>query len=59
MMNNYKGALINLNKAHEVEPNDAYILKSHGKLKQMWKDYKSALINFNKTYEIEPNMQLP
>ncbi len=43
MLNDYQGALKDLDKADFLEPNNAFILQSHGDAKNMFKDYEPTL----------------
>jgi len=43
MLNEYQGALEDLDKAHVLEPNDAFTLRVRGAVKRMLNDHQGAL----------------
>jgi hypothetical protein len=47
--------LENLDKAHVIEPNDAFILKSREDVKTMLMNYQGTLEDLDKVHVIEPN----
>ena len=51
----YDNALINLNRALEIEPNNTHALRNRGVAYLDLKQYDNALINLNRVLKIEPN----
>jgi len=47
--------LEDLEKADVFEPNDAFILRSHGNVKKMLKEYQGTLEDLDKADVLEPN----
>jgi tetratricopeptide (TPR) repeat protein len=54
-LKDYELALQDLDKADFLEPNNTFILQSHGDVKNMLKDYQETLENLNKANFFEPN----
>jgi tetratricopeptide (TPR) repeat protein len=50
MLENYQGALKDLDKAHVLEPNHAFTLTIHGEVKGALKDYQKALEDLDKSH---------
>ncbi|KAH8955755.1 hypothetical protein BDL97_07G003500 [Sphagnum fallax] len=55
MLDDYQGALEDLDKADVLEPNDAFTLSVRGKVKRMLDDYQGALEDLDKADVLEPN----
>jgi tetratricopeptide (TPR) repeat protein len=55
MLEDYQGALEDLNMAHALDPNDAFTLLIRGDVKRMLKDYQGALEDLEKANVFEPN----
>jgi hypothetical protein len=55
MLNDYQGALKDLDKADFLEPNNGFTLQSHGDAKNMLKDYKPTLQDLDNVDFLEPN----
>jgi tetratricopeptide (TPR) repeat protein len=55
MLEDYQGALEDLDKVHVLEPNHAFTLTIHGEVKGELKDYQGALENLDKAHVFEPN----
>ncbi|CAK9860442.1 unnamed protein product [Sphagnum jensenii] len=55
MLDDYRGALEDLDKADVLEPNNAFTLKYRGDVKRTLKEYKRALEDLNKADVLEPN----
>jgi tetratricopeptide (TPR) repeat protein len=55
MLEDYQGALEDLNKVDVLEPNDAINLRWRGNVKQKLKDYQGGLEDLNKANVFEPN----
>jgi hypothetical protein len=47
--------LEDLDKVDVLEPNNAFTLRSHGKVKHMLDDHQGALDNFDKADVLDPN----
>ncbi len=54
----YQGALKDLNKANFFEPNNAFILKTHGDGKRMLEDYQGALEDLDNVDFLNQTMHL-
>jgi tetratricopeptide (TPR) repeat protein len=54
-LKDYELALQDLDKADFLEPNNTFILQSHGDVKNMLKDYQGALEDLHKANVLEPN----
>jgi Flp pilus assembly protein TadD len=55
VLDDYQGALEDLDKADVLEPNNAFTLRIRGDLKYMLHDYQGALQDLNKADVLEPN----
>jgi tetratricopeptide (TPR) repeat protein len=55
MLDDYQGALEDLNKAHVLEPNNAFTLRTRGRVKRMFHDYQGPLEDLDKADILEPN----
>jgi tetratricopeptide (TPR) repeat protein len=55
LLNDYQGALKDLDKADFLEPNNAFTLQSRGNVKQKLKDYQGALEDLDKANVLKPN----
>jgi tetratricopeptide (TPR) repeat protein len=55
MLDDYRGALEDLDKADVIEPNNAFTLKNRGDVKRMLKEYRGALEDLDKADVLEPN----
>jgi tetratricopeptide (TPR) repeat protein len=55
MLDDYEGALEDLDEADVHDPNDAFTLKSRGNIKRMLKEYQGALEDLDKANVFEPN----
>jgi tetratricopeptide (TPR) repeat protein len=55
ILNDYQGALEDLNKANVFKPNNANTLKIRGDVKRMLKDYQGALEDLDKADVLQPN----
>jgi tetratricopeptide (TPR) repeat protein len=51
----YRGAIADLNKAIEIDPNYAKAYGLRGNLKKRLEDYRGAIADVNKAIEIDPN----
>jgi tetratricopeptide (TPR) repeat protein len=51
----YQGTLEDLDNVDVFEPNNAFTLRSHGKVKHMLDDHQGALDNFDKADVLDPN----
>ena len=54
-LNDYSDAIIDLNKAIEINPRYAEAYNDRGVAKRGLKDYDSAIADFDKAIEINPN----
>jgi len=55
MIEKYANALEDLNKANELQPNNAVTLRICGKVRLLMDKFANALEDFNKANEFEPN----
>jgi tetratricopeptide (TPR) repeat protein len=55
MLEDYQGALEDLDKANVFKPNNAFILQSCGPTKNMLKDYQGTLEDLDKVDVLDPN----
>jgi tetratricopeptide (TPR) repeat protein len=55
MLDDYQGALEDLNKVDVLEPNNASTLTDRGDVKRMLKVYQGALVDLDKANVLEPN----
>ncbi len=55
MLDDYQGALEDLDKADVLEPNNAFTLRIRGDAKRMLHDYQRALEDLDKANVLEPN----
>jgi serine/threonine protein kinase len=55
MLDDYQGALEDLDKADVLEPNNAFTLTSRGNVKETLKEYQGALEDLDKANVLEPN----
>jgi tetratricopeptide (TPR) repeat protein len=55
MLDDYQGALDDLDKADVLKPNNASTLRSRGNVKRMLKEYQGALDDLDKADVLEPN----
>jgi len=55
MLDDYRGALKDLDKANVLEPNNAFALKIRGDVKKRSKEYQGALEDLDKDDVLEPN----
>ncbi len=55
LLNDYQGALKDLDKVDFLEPNNAFSLQSHGDAKNMFKDYEPTFQDFDNANFLEPN----
>lgn len=51
----YRGALAELNRAIQLDPNNAKARNSRGAVKIRTKDYQGALIDLNRAIQLDPN----
>ena len=51
----YKGALADLNRAIQLDPNNVKACNSRGTVKVRVKDYQGALVDFNRAIQLDPN----
>jgi serine/threonine protein kinase len=58
MLQDYHGALEDLNEANKLEPRDALTLQNRGVVKTKLEDYHGALEDLNNSYILEPNIVL-
>jgi tetratricopeptide (TPR) repeat protein len=54
MLGDYKGALDDLNKADQLDPNDVDTLRWRGLTKKMLGDYNGALNDLDKADQLMP-----
>jgi tetratricopeptide (TPR) repeat protein len=55
MLEDYQGALEDLDKAHVLEPNNAFTLTIRGDVKRALKEYQRTLEDLNEVHVLEPN----
>ena len=55
MMGNQGGALLDFNRAIEIDENFAHAYSNRGAVKSDLGNYEGALVDFNKALEIDPN----
>ncbi|CAM6059862.1 unnamed protein product [Sphagnum tenellum] len=55
MLDDFQGALEDLDKADVLKPNDAFTLRARGEVKRMLDDYQGALEDLDKADVLEPN----
>jgi len=54
-LDDYEGALEDLDKADVLDPNNAFTLRTRGHVKYYLDDYQGALEIMDKVYDLEPN----
>jgi hypothetical protein len=55
MLEDYEGALLDLDDVDILEPDDAFVLKARGGVKRMLEDYEGALLDLDNANIFEPN----
>ena len=55
----YKGALADLNRVIQLDPNNVKACNSRGTVKVKLKDYQGALVDLNRSIQLDPNFAKP
>ena len=50
----YPEALADFSRAHQLDPNEAWIIANRGEAHQMMEHYDEALVDFNRGIELDP-----
>jgi regulator of sirC expression with transglutaminase-like and TPR domain len=58
MLDDYQGALEDLEQVDVLEPNNASSLRTRGNVKRMLKAYQGALETIDKVHHLQPNDHL-
>ncbi len=58
MLDDYQGALEDLEQVDVLEPNNASSLRTRGNVKRMLKAYQGALETIDKVHQLQPNDHL-